>query len=445
MPQTTEIQDYENGPNITLMHPPKTRADKGVGMGGPAVVLFAAVMTQLMTAPGQTVGISVFVNHLIGDLGLSRSQVSTAYLIGTAAGALTLPFMGRFIDRRGVGRATIVFGAFFGGALAAMAGVAGFWTLAIGFAATRMLGQGALTLTATTSVAVAFDRNRGTAMGLKSALGGATMSLVPLLAAVGIAAWGWRWTYLALGAMTWVVLLPLGRMMSDPLPGLRLDSAAGRSEPRRKIQLEPVVRDVLRHPAFWVVTSIVALAALVSTGLVFHQISLLTQRGLTPAQAAANFVPQAIAAAVAALAGGRLADRLSARVVMVLSACLVTAAPVLVQVAAPGPLAVLYAIVLGAGGSCVRPVEAALLPRWFGIASIGELRGLVLSVAVTASAIGPLIMATAHDVLGAYRPALQGFLALGCVVTLAAVLIRPPGMAEPLSAGAGSGPTANRD
>ena len=46
-----------------------------------------ATITGAMTGPGQTIGVSVSIDALIAELGLSRPQVSAAHLIGTLAGA----------------------------------------------------------------------------------------------------------------------------------------------------------------------------------------------------------------------------------------------------------------------------------------------------------------------------------------------------------------------
>ena len=384
------------------------------------VVLSAAVLTQMMTAPGQTVGISVFVDHLVTDLDLSRSGVSAAYLVGTGAGALSLPLAGRLIDRRGLRWATTAFAAAFGAVLVAMAGVAGFATLALGFAGTRMLGQGALTLTASTTIAVSFDRHRGTAMGIKTALGGGLMSLIPLVAAGLIAAVGWRTTFAILGVSVWLILLPLARwVVADPRPVEAISIsptalAVGDSQrPGSAWQLSEVVR----HPMFWVMTAAVSLSALVSTGLVFHQIGLLVERGLTPGQAAGNFVPQTIAAALASLWAGRLADRVSANVLVPGAMVLLAASPMLLQVARPGVLAVLYGVVLGAAGGSIRTIEASVLPRWFGVAHIGEIRGVILAAAVGASSVGPLLVSTLGAMLDGYGPVLN--LLAGASITVA--------------------------
>ena len=46
-----------------------------------------ATITGSATGPGQTIGVSVSIDPLIAELGLTRPQVSAAHLIGTPAGA----------------------------------------------------------------------------------------------------------------------------------------------------------------------------------------------------------------------------------------------------------------------------------------------------------------------------------------------------------------------
>jgi hypothetical protein len=78
--------------------PAHTQVD---GIHGWRIVGYASVVLA-MTAPGQSVGLSAFVDPLTTDLGLTRSAVSTAYLFGTLTGAVALPVVGRLLDRYGV-------------------------------------------------------------------------------------------------------------------------------------------------------------------------------------------------------------------------------------------------------------------------------------------------------------------------------------------------------
>ena len=108
--------------------------------GDAGLILLSAILASVLTGPGQTIGVSVFIDHFVDDLNLTRAQVSTAYLIGTLTGSLFLPAVGRFIDRRGVRVAQTIIGILFAAALVNMSFVQGFITLAIGFTGIRLLG-----------------------------------------------------------------------------------------------------------------------------------------------------------------------------------------------------------------------------------------------------------------------------------------------------------------
>ena len=171
-----------------------------------------SIMLGGLTGPGQTIGVSVFVNRFIEDLELSRGVVSTAYLVGTLTASLGLPFMGRLIDHRGAKFATTLIGAAFGLALVAMAGVGGVVTLAIGFVFIRFLGQGSLSLASGIVVTHWFDKRRGLAIGVLATGVSAVMGLSPLLLNQGILAFGWRWTWVVAGIVIWLTVIPIARL-----------------------------------------------------------------------------------------------------------------------------------------------------------------------------------------------------------------------------------------
>ena len=140
-------------------------------------ILALAVVTGALTAPGQTIGISVFVDSFIEDLELSRSAVASAYSIGTLAAAFFLPSVGRLIDRHGVRKMMATIGVLFAVVLGLMSGVQGFITLALGFVGIRLLGQGSLTLVSTVAVTLWFEERRGFVLGVLATGTGMLMSL----------------------------------------------------------------------------------------------------------------------------------------------------------------------------------------------------------------------------------------------------------------------------
>ena len=366
---------------------------------------------------------------MIADLGVSRSEISGAYFTGTLAGAAALPSVGRWIDRAGVRRVMAIIGAFFGVVLAAMAGVRGLVALTAGFVGIRLLGQGSVTLASTTAVALWFDRYRGVAIGLSNAVGGGLMSLAPIVPGVAIAWFDWRIAWAAAGVTVWLGIVPIARWGLRNSPAdmrQHLDGDAGPDADGGAVQWGWTRREAMRTMMFWAVTAAVSASGMITTGLAFHQISLLGERGLTPAQSAANFVPQTAAAIAATVVMGVLVDRVAPRLLVAASMGSLGVATVLAQTAAPGLSAVAFGVAVGAGAGAIRALEAAAFPRYFGLAHIGSVRGLVMAINVAATAFGPLALAVGRERLGGYGTTLTVLLVVPLLAALAATVARVP-------------------
>jgi MFS family permease len=190
------------------------------------VVLMAGTIGMLMTTPGQTVGVSIFLDKIIAELGLTRSIVSLLYMVGTLTGSFSLPFVGRFIDCRGPRYAVIAIAFLFSLACMGMGFVHNLVTLGLGFIAIRGLGQGALGLVSINVINLWFVRRRGLAISLSGIgfAGGAAM--FPLLIEFLMNQFGWRLTYMILGGVVAVTILPIGALIYRRQPehyGLKPD------------------------------------------------------------------------------------------------------------------------------------------------------------------------------------------------------------------------------
>jgi OFA family oxalate/formate antiporter-like MFS transporter len=62
------------------------------------VVLICSALGIIFSLPGQTIGLAVFTDSLIEVLGLSRTELSMAYLLGTIVSSLFLARAGRWYD-----------------------------------------------------------------------------------------------------------------------------------------------------------------------------------------------------------------------------------------------------------------------------------------------------------------------------------------------------------
>ncbi|UQA96343.1 MFS transporter [Streptomyces halobius] len=383
-----------------------------------------------MTAPGQTTGVSVFIDPLIADLGINRTQVSTAYLVGTLVGACAMPLVGRAIDRYGPRRVIAAIGAVFGAILLALSFVTGVVGLTAGFIGIRMAGQGALSLVATTTVAYWFDKRRGLALGITSAIGTAGISLAPVLIERLVSDYGWRQAWAIEGIAVWLIVIPLALFgirnrpadLGQHVDGVTPTDGAPTDAPLTGWPL----RKALRTGAFWAVAACLAASSMLTTGLNFHQIALLGERGLTPAEAAANFLPQTAAALLATLAAGALIDRLPPKVILLVAMTVLACGVLSARLVTPGWAAIGYGVLLGTSNGLLRAVESATYPRYFGTAHLGAIRGSAHTITIAASAFGPLAVSMGHDLTGHYGPALTALAALPAAAALAVLMTREP-------------------
>jgi MFS family permease len=390
-----------------------------------------ATITAALTGPGQTIGVSVFVDPMIETLGLTRSELSTAYLIGTLLGAVALIPVGRRIDRIGVRRAMTLIGVAFGLGLFVMSGVQGFATLVLGFTLIRWLGQGSLQLVSTLAVTPWFERRRGFAFGIMTTATAVLMSFTPVLLGAAIGLVDWRIAWLIAAFAVWFVVVPIARFgiidrPSDVGQYPDGDPAPHPSDDPRPVAVSHTRREALTQPRFWLLSSVIGTTSMLVTALSFHQISLLGDQGLTVTEAAAMFLPQVLGALTAGLIVGALADRVPARFLLMTSMVLLTLSLVIAARLGPGPMVLVYAVMLGAAGGAARPLVATLLPRWYGLGNIGSIQGVAALLTVAASSMGPVILSLASDALGGYGPAALALAAIPLLIGVAAWFISEP-------------------
>lgn len=402
------------------------------------VILALASLTAALTGPGQTIGVSVFIDFFVDDLDLSRSQVSGAYLVGTLMGAALLPRIGRFVDARGVRIMQVSVGLLFALALVNMSFVNGLVWLAIGFAGIRFLGQGSLSLVANVTVALSFTRQRGTAIGIFATVTSGLMALVPVGLNSTIDAVGWRQAWLIAAAFVACTVVPIGWFGLRSLPTGEHRPATPDPAPPDPATLDPATLDpmtpdpatldpmttiastgvsgdhvdgsytrseALRTRSFWMLAAVSGAAGMMGTALNFHQIDLMGEAGISAAGAAALFIPQVAGSTLAGLVVGVLSDRFGTRFLPPAGMALLVLAHLLAAVVEPGVVAIVYAVVLGAMGGAVRTAASTLLPSWFGTGHLGSIQGLLSFFNVASSAVGPVALAVARAGFGSYAPA----------------------------------------
>ncbi|MCC5899391.1 MAG: MFS transporter [Phormidium sp. GEM2.Bin31] len=396
------------------------------------VVLLAGSLGMLMTIPGQTVGVSVFLDKIILDLDISRSLVSFLYLLGTVSGSFFLPGFGRFIDRSGPRKAVILIASLFALACVYMGLVANIVMLALGFIAIRSLGQGALALVSLNVINLWFVRRRGFALsisGIGLALG---IGVFPLIIESLINQLGWRLAYASLGGVVALTILPLGALFYREQPeryGLQPDGHHQAGEAVALSEVNYTLPAARRTLTFWIFTAGSICVAMLITGLLFHHYSIMANSGIERSVAAMVFVPFGVITALANLITGVLLDRISPRFLMATMLLLMGSALFLAVRITTGEGMLLYGGLLGLIEGMNGVLKSGIYAYYFGRSHLGSITGFATTLAVIGTATGPVSFALGFEHFGSYGPVLA-LTALPPVLVALALLLTPSQLLE---------------
>lgn len=393
------------------------------------VVLVCGTLGVLASAPGQTVGVSVFTDFLIDAHRLSRSWISFAYMAGTIASAMLITRAGHWYDRLG-GRwvsagsaamlAVVLIGMSYSVTVADTLATAlpsnfrhhvSFGVLTLGFFAMRFFGQGMLTLSSRNMVLEWFETRRGMAMaviGISVAFG---FSVTPPLFEWLIQRGGWEWAWQSIAAMVAgfsLLAFVFGRSRPED-HGLLPDGPFAKQD--RKTHAETLsgrqftLAEARRTYSFWVFTFSVVLSGLVLTAFSFHVVSIFGDAGMTRAQAVAIFVPAACASVVVEFIGSWLSDFIKLKYLAMVQLAGIVMLSLSLSFLAPGPALVFVVLGMGLMQGMFGIISGVTWPRFYGRQHLGAISGFSTSIVVAGTAVGPYLFSVVHDQFGSYRAA----------------------------------------
>ncbi|WP_144057533.1 MFS transporter [Novipirellula maiorica] len=393
------------------------------------VVLVCGTLGVLASAPGQTVGVSVFTDFLIEAHQLSRSWISFSYLAGTIASAVLISRAGRLYDRFGGRWVSAASAAMLALVLTAMSFSAviaqsaasmlpgtyrdhvSFAVLTLGFFAMRFFGQGMLTLSSRNMVLEWFEKRRGMALafiGISVAFGfSATPPLFEWLIQQG--GWSWAWQTIAvIVAVYALVAFCLGRSKPED-HGMLPDGPYAKRN--RKTHAETMsgrqftLSEARRTYSFWVFTLSVVLSGLLLTAFSFHVVSIFADAGMTRRQAVAIFLPAAGVSVVVEFIGSWLSDFVKLKYLAMVQ--LIGSLTLSLSLAFLGTGTSVVFVVVGMGlmQGMFGIISGVTWPRFYGRTHLGAISGFSTSIVVAGTAVGPYLFSVAHDQFGSYRAA----------------------------------------
>jgi cyanate permease len=160
--------------------------------------------------------------------------------------------------------------------------------------------------------------------------------------------------------------------------------------------------EALRTWRFWLLVVCMFLGAAAANGTIAHVVPLLTDRGVSPDEAATAMSVVAASAIVGRLSGGFLIDRFWAPIIStVFFAGMIGAIGILIF-AQSAEQATIATVLLGLGLGVEADLVGFMVSRYLGTRAFGTLFGYAFASFMLGSSLGPTAMGAVFDATGSY-------------------------------------------
>lgn len=392
------------------------------------VIVLVSTLSIICSIPGQTNGVSLFTDHLIEALGIRRSDLAVAYMIGTIASGCILPVAGKLLDRIGV-RFMSVFATtglslsllvlsqvdridFFVRSLAPFQWMSVF-VAAFAFMLIRFFGQGNMTMVGRVAMGKWFNHWRGTATAIAG---------VPIAFAFNSAPWimkniidtlGWRQACWLLAGIVGGMMGLIGLLLFRDKPedcGLVMDGKVITTVSPKADIIHTVYHQFTRGQAvrtlsFWAFALALATNGLVITAIAFHLTDIGTEMQRSNDEIVKMLFFTSFIAIPVRFLVSYLVDNTTIQLRWIL-ACMCTAmvvytAGLIFLNTAVGWRTTIFFFGLASGLWGI--LMDVTFPRYYGRDHLGAISGLTMSIQVIASAVGPYLFSFGKNYFGSYR------------------------------------------
>jgi MFS family permease len=360
-----------------------------------------------------------FVEPLQAAFGWSRAQVMTGNAIANLPTVILLPLFGLLIERWGPRRVgligvTIMPLAF--GLLGTATGTSLNWWMLWAFIAICVPFVQASVWTS--PVVARFEAGRGLAMSVTLSIGSLASGVMPLLATLLIANFGWRQGFMGVG-LIWFCLMfiPIALFFRGPQDGSRVarqgNAAASDALPGLTLP------EALRSFTFYKLLFAAITFSLAVVTMTIHAVPLLKGFGASPLQAASTAALFGLFSIAGRLGMGWLVDRYPSHIVSASYYLLPIPAYLLLITSGASPTVQMVAVAmmgLSSGGQV--GAVAYLITRHFGLKRFASLTSVLFSLVALGSAIGPVSAGAVFDYAGSYVPYLIAAMVLTAIASL---------------------------
>jgi MFS family permease len=400
-------------------------------------ILFACFMAQVISSGLITYCFSVYVMPLTTEFGWNRGSIMLGSTIMNLISGLSAPLVGKLLYRIGA-KTVIAIGALITGTGFVLLNFTdSIWQFYVFYA---IVGIGWATMGIVPTSAVVsnwFKRRRGFAIGILGAGIGVGGFIMPLLSNFLITNYGWRSSFLVVGCIAALVMIPISLLIIKNRPedmGLFPDGDANANIVQKlRSNSAPAVSftlaEALKMPVFWLMALAFLTFSFANQAIFQNHAPHLQDMEFSPAIAATAIGIVGIGSAFGKFGLGWLCDFVNPKYALVLGILFQSVSVlILMTIKADSPiiLVYLYAILLGLGVGSWLPAMSMTTSTTFGLVSYGTIFGIINFASMLGGATGPVAAGMIYDATKSYFWAFIMAFCFYAVAFPAIMLVRRP-------------------
>jgi len=350
----------------------------------------------------------VFFNQLISEFGWSRAAISGASSLAFFLMGLFGILVGRISDKIGPRNVMAVTGFLFGLGHVLMSGLGAVWQLYVFYGVIVGMGMSSVDVIALSTIARWFVRQRGAMTGIVKIGTGAGQFIIPLAASMLIAGYGWRTSYIIIGAAVLILLVSIAQLLrGDP----------SRTAPLRNNDREPSgdtpdlsgggfsISETIRTRQFWMICSVNLSILFCLMTIMVHIVPHAQDIRVSATRAASVLATIGGVSMVGRFITGLAIDRIGSKRTMVICCMLLIAGLLWLQTAGQLWMLYLFAVIYGTAHGGFFTTISPIVAEFFGIRAHGVLFGIIAFCGTVGGSLGPILAGYIFDVTAHYSPA----------------------------------------
>ena len=345
---------------------------------------------------GQTFFISIFNLEIRSLLNLSDGQFGILYSLATLTSAIILIWFGKLIDIMDLRIYTFIVSL---GLVCACIGmfflINNLFMLFVLIFSLRFFGQGAMSHTGITTMSRYYISDRGKAISVGSFGDVLAMMTFPIIALYIIQLAGWTEAWLFAGLIILIIFFPLCLYLLKDHTCLHKEFLKKTNE--STIQKNWTRRDVIIDRNFYVYLPISIAPPFILTGLIFHQVFIITNKGWGMELLASSYIGLGIFSIIGLFIGGPLIDKVDTKKAIPYYLFPMLFGILFMMFFEHSIYIFLYMALLGITNGLWLPFTGSLWAELYGVKNLGAIRALMHACMVFASALSPVILGLIID------------------------------------------------